>query len=51
MPQIYVIYRPEDTRKTSQEILTALQTTYGATSVHSPNFEGLLDIYQLERDV
>lgn len=51
MPQIYVIYRPEDTRKTSQEILTALQTTYGATSVQSPNFEGHLDIYQLERDV
>ena len=51
MPQIYVIYRPEDTRKKSQEILETLKKTYGAFSIKSPNFEGYVDVYQIEGDV
>jgi len=51
MPQIYVIYRPEDSRKRSQEILSALEKQYGANNIKSPNFDGYLDVYQIEQDV
>jgi|GEM_PF-2321992 len=51
MPQIYVIYRPEDSRKRSREIIENLKKQYGKTNVLSPDFDGYVDVYQIERDV
>ena len=51
MPQIYVIYRPEDARKKSKEIIVALEKNYGAPNIQSPDYEGYLDVYALEQDV
>lgn len=51
MPQIYVIYRPEDTRKKSKEIIATLQKTYGASNVGFPDFDAYVDVYQIERDI
>jgi hypothetical protein len=51
MPQIYVIYRPEDTRKKSRDIIAVLEKTYGASNTHSPDYAGYVDVYAIERDV
>lgn len=51
MPKIYVMYRPEDSRKSSQQILEILNSTFGAPNVKQPNYSGYLDVYQIEREV
>lgn len=51
MPQIYVIYRPEDGRKRNLEIIESLKKLYGASNLKHPNFDGYVDVYQIERDV
>ena len=51
MPQIYVIYRPEDTRKKSRDIIGVLEKTYGASNTHSPDYDGYVDVYAIEKDV
>lgn len=51
MPQIYVIFRPEDSRKKSKEIISALEKTYGEDKIQFPNFDGYVDVYQIERAV
>ncbi len=51
MPQIYVIYRPEDARKKSKEIIAILEKNYGASNVHSPDYDGYVDVYAIENDI
>ena len=51
MPQLYVIYRPEDARKKSKEIITVLEKTYGAPNIQSPDYDGYLDVYAIEEAV
>lgn len=51
MPQIYVIYRSEDTRKKSKEIISILEKTYGASNIQSPDYEGYIDVYAIEDHV
>lgn len=51
MSQIYVIYRPEDSRKRSQEIILALQKRYGKSNIKSPDYNGYIDVYQIEEAV
>lgn len=51
MPQIYVIYRPEDARKKSKEIIAILEKNYGANNVHSPDYDGYVDVYAIENDI
>lgn len=51
MPQVYVIYRPEDARKKSKEIIATLEKTYGASNIQSPDYEGYVDVYAIEQDV
>lgn len=51
MPQIYVIYRPEDTRKKSKDIIDALKKTYGESNIIYPDYDGYVDVYQIEQAV
>jgi hypothetical protein len=51
MPQIYVIYRPEDARKKSKEIIAVLEKTYGASNIQHPDYEGYVDVYAIEQDI
>lgn len=51
MSQIYVIYRPEDSRKRSQEIISALQKLYGKSNITSPDYDSYVDVYQIEKQV
>lgn len=51
MPQIYVIYRSEDTRKRSKDIIDALKKTYGESNIIYPDYDGYVDVYQIEQAV
>jgi len=51
MPQLYVIYRPEDARKKSKEIIAVLEKTYGTSNIQSPDYDGYVDVYAIEQDV
>lgn len=51
MSQIYVIYRPQDSRKRSQEIISALQKLYGKSNITSPDYDSYVDVYQIEQQV
>jgi len=51
MPQIYVIYRPADSRKRSQEIIASLKKSYGASNIKYPDFDGYVDVYAIEQEV
>jgi len=51
MPQIYVIYRHEDARKKSKEIIAILEKNYGVSNVHSPDYDGYVDVYAIENDI